>query len=157
WSTALFAFASFLCGIAWDFTILVFFRIIQGAVAGCLISLLQGLLLFNYPPHQKGLAVGFWLMIVIVAPIVGPVLGGYLTDNYGWPWIFYINVPLGLLSCILVYKTLEYENKTHSEAPIDYIGLILLILGVGCLQVMLDKGNELDWFGSPFIITLAII
>lgn len=156
WSTALFAVASFLCGIAWDFTLLVFFRVIQGAVAGCLIPLSQGLLLVNYPPHQKGLAVGFWSMIVIVAPVVGPILGGYITDNYSWPWIFYINVPLGLLSCFLVWKTLKYEHETH-EAPVDYVGLILLVLGVGCLQVMLDRGNELDWEGSAYIMTLATI
>lgn len=151
WSTGLFAVASFLCGIAWDFHLLVFFRVIQGAVAGCLIPLSQGLLLNNYPEHQKGLALGFWAMIVIVAPVVGPVLGGYLTDNYGWPWIFYINVPIGLISCFIVWKTLQDDSAEKQNLKIDYLGLFLLVVGVSALQITLDKGQELDWFHSDFI------
>jgi DHA2 family multidrug resistance protein len=156
WSTALFSLASFLCAVAWTFEMLVIFRIIQGAVAGCLIPLSQGLLLNNYPPEQKGLAIGFWAMIVIVAPVVGPILGGYLTDNYGWPWIFYINVPIGIISCFLVWKTLENE-KLGERIPIDYVGLILLVIGVAFLQITLDKGQELDWFSSSFIQTTATL
>lgn len=156
WSTGLFTFASFLCGIAWNFEVLLIFRIIQGAVAGCLIPISQGLLLNNYPENQKGLALGFWAMIVVVAPVVGPVLGGYLTDNYGWPWIFFINVPVGALSCFLVWKFLENE-KIENPLPVDYMGLLLILIAVATLQITLDKGQELDWFSSNFIRTTAII
>ncbi len=157
WSTALFSIASWLCGLAWSLPSLIAFRIIQGATGGALIPLSQSLLLQNYPDKSKGLALGFWAMVVIVAPIVGPILGGWITENYGWRWIFYINIPLGFLSSFLTYSILGNSSDSKQKTPLDVIGLGLLILAVGSLQIMLDKGNDLDWFGSPFIVTLAVI
>lgn len=156
WSTSLFSLASFLCGIAPSFQMLVFFRVIQGAVAGALIPLSQGLLLTHFPEERKGLALGFWAMVVVVAPVLGPVLGGWITDDYGWPWIFYINIPLGLLSAFLTWDVLHGRDNRLERPPIDVIGLCLLIIGVGSFQIFLDKGQELDWFNSDFIVALCI-
>lgn len=156
WSTALFSVTSWLCGIAWNLPILIFFRILQGASAGALIPISQALLLLNYPEDRKGLALGFWAMIVVVAPILGPIIGGYITYNYSWPWIFYINIPLGFLSSFLTWYLLkDRESPTHDD-PIDLVGLLLLVISVGALQVFLDKGNELDWLSSDFIRLLLI-
>lgn len=156
WSTSLFSIASFLCGIAPTFQLLVVFRVIQGAVAGALIPLSQGLLLTHFPEERKGLALGFWSMVVIVAPVVGPVLGGWITDDYGWPWIFYINIPLGFLSAFLTWDILHGRDNPLEKFPIDIVGLCLLAVGVGAFQIFLDKGQELDWFNSEVIITLCI-
>lgn len=156
WSTSLFSVASFLCGIAPNFPALVFFRIVQGAVAGSLIPLSQSLLLTYFPEERKGLALGFWSMVVVVAPVLGPVLGGWITDNYGWPWIFYINIPLGFLSAFLTWDILKGRDNEKERTPIDIVGLLFLIIGVGAFQVFLDKGQELDWFNSEVIISLAI-
>lgn len=157
YSTSLFSLASFLCGIAPSFPLLVFFRVIQGAVAGSLIPLSQSLLLTHFPDERKGLALGFWSMVVVVAPVLGPVLGGWITDNYGWPWIFYINIPIGLLSAFLTWDILRDRENEKVNNPIDVVGLCFLVIGVGAFQIFLDKGNELDWFGSNVIITLAIL
>lgn len=157
WSTSLFSVASFLCGIAPSFPALVVFRIIQGAVAGSLIPLSQSLLLTYFPEERKGLALGFWSMVVVVAPVLGPVLGGWITDNYGWPWIFYINIPLGFLSAFLTGDILRGRDNEKERTPIDIVGLIFLIIGVGSFQVFLDKGQELDWFNSNFIIILVVM
>lgn len=156
WSTSLFSVASFLCGVAPSFELLVFFRVVQGAVAGSLIPLSQGLLLTYFPEERKGLALGFWSMVVVVAPVLGPVLGGWITDNYGWPWIFYINIPIGFLSAFLAWDVLKGRDNALEKTPIDIVGLIFLTIGVGALQVFLDKGNELDWFGSNVIVALSI-
>ena len=135
---------------------LVFFRVLQGAVAGSLIPLSQSLLMANNPAEKQGSALGFWGMIVIVAPIVGPILGGYIPDVYTWPWIFYINVPIGLISAFTVWYFLRDKESQLKRDPIDWVGIILLAIGVGCLQVMLDKGKDLDWFESNIIISLTI-
>lgn len=156
WSTALFSLASFLCGISPSFPLLVFFRVVQGAVAGSLIPLSQSLLLTHFPEERKGLALGFWSMVVVVAPVLGPVLGGWITDNYGWPWIFYINIPIGFLSAFLTWDILNGRDNEKENNPIDVVGLIFLIVGVGAFQIFLDKGNELDWFESNVIIALAV-
>lgn len=156
-STSFFSIASFLCGMAPNFTALVIFRAIQGAVAGSLIPLSQSLLLTFYPEERKGLALGLWSMVVVVAPILGPVLGGWITNNYGWPWIFYINIPLGFLSAFLAWNLLKERDNERKKTPIDFIGLCFLVIGVGAFQVFLDKGNELDWFHSDFIITLVAL
>lgn len=156
-STVLFAITSFLCGLATSFTMLVILRTLQGAVAGSLIPLSQSLIMINNPPEKQGVALGFWAMVVVVAPILGPILGGWITDDYGWPWIFYINVPIGLISAAMAWGLLKDRESKIVRNPIDYIGLFLLSVGVGCLQVLLDKGNDLDWFNSNFICTLAVI
>lgn len=157
WSLLLFAFTSFLCGLAPNLALLILFRTLQGAVAGSLIPLSQSLILANNPPEKKGAALGFWGMIVIVAPILGPIIGGYLTDEYSWPWIFYINVPLGLFSAGATWIMLKDRESEIVRNPIDWTGLFLLSLGVISLQIMLDKGKDLDWFESNAIIALTLI
>lgn len=157
WSTTLFSIASGLCGLAWNLPVLIIFRTLQGAVAGSLIPLSQSLLLRSYPPNKQGLALGLWSMVVIVAPVLGPVVGGYLTDNYGWPWIFYVNIPLGLLSAMITWELMRDQETKREMHPIDFTGFVLLIVGVASLQIMLDKGNDLDWMNSNVIWALAII
>lgn len=157
WSTALFTVASVLCGLSNSLPMLVLCRIIQGAVAGPMIPLSQSLLLANYPDHKKGLATGLWAMVAVAAPVIGPILGGYITDNYSWPWIFYINIPVGAFSVYFTWHILKDRETIITKQRIDYIGLILLAIGVGCLQILLDKGHDLDWFNSNFICALAVI
>jgi DHA2 family multidrug resistance protein len=156
-STLLFTLASWLCGMASSLPLLIAARVLQGAVAGPMIPLSQSLLLNNYPPEKKGLALALWSMTVIVAPILGPILGGWITDNINWPWIFYINLPVGVLSVFLTWTILGKRSSATQIVPIDKVGLALLVLGVGSLQILLDKGNELDWFGSSTIVALGII
>lgn len=157
WSVLLFALTSFCCGFAGSLTSLIFFRILQGAVAGSLIPLSQSILMTSNPPETQGSALGFWGMIVIVAPVLGPVIGGYLTEVYSWPWIFYINVPIGLFAAGVVWMLLKDQESQIIRNPIDWVGLALLATGVACLQVMLDKGKDLDWFESNAIIILTIV
>jgi len=155
-STAMFTITSVLCGLSTNLGMLIFFRVIQGAVSGPMIPLSQSVLLANYPEDQKGFATGLWAMTAVVAPIFGPIMGGWITDNYTWPWIFYINVPVGIFSVVFTWITLTGRETETKKIPIDMLGLIFLILGIGCLQVVLDKGNDLDWFHSNFIRTLSI-
>ncbi|WP_147199444.1 multidrug efflux MFS transporter permease subunit EmrB [Pantoea sp. MBD-2R] len=157
WSTAAFAVASWLCGISNSLGMLIFFRVIQGLVAGPLIPLSQSLLLSNYPPAKRSIALSLWAMTVIVAPICGPILGGWISDNYHWGWIFFINVPIGAAVVMLTLKTLRNRETATAIRPIDTVGLVLLVVGIGCLQMMLDRGKELDWFSSPEILTLTIV
>ncbi|CCP04036.1 Multidrug resistance protein B homolog [Erwinia amylovora Ea644] len=157
WSTVAFVAASWLCGMSENLTMLIFFRVIQGIVAGPLIPLSQSLLLNNYPPAKRSIALSLWTMTVIVAPICGPILGGWISDNYHWGWIFFINVPVGIAVVILTWQTLRNRETTTAIRPVDTVGLVLLVVGIGCLQVMLDRGKELDWFSSPEIITLTAI
>ena len=155
-STFLFVVTSWLCGIAHSLEMLIVYRIIQGAVAGPIIPLSQSLLLNNYPPEKRGMALAFWSMTIVVAPIFGPIIGGWISDNIHWGWIFFINVPIGLLVVLICWKLLSGRETAVSHQPIDTIGLILLVLGVGGLQLMLDQGRELDWFNSNEIILFAI-
>jgi DHA2 family multidrug resistance protein len=156
-SALLFVIMSMLCGIATSMPMLVIGRLLQGAGSGPMVALSLSLLLNNYPNEKKGLALALWAMTVVVAPIFGPILGGYLTDNFSWPWIFYINVPVGILAVIVTWTLLRQRESKIVKAPIDMIGLVLLVVGVGCLQFMLDNGNDKDWFSSTFITTLFII
>lgn len=156
WSVLLFALMSFFCGFASSLTMLVIFRVLQGCVAGSLIPLSQSILMASNPPANQGAALGFWSMIVIVAPVLGPIIGGYLTEVYSWPWIFYINVPIGLFSAGVTWYLLKDQESEIVRNPIDWIGLFLLSVGVACMQIMLDKGKDLDWFDSNIIITLTI-
>ena len=157
WSTALFALASFLCGVATSLGMLVACRVLQGAVSGPMLPLAQSLLLNNSPPAKRNMAIALWSMTVSVAPIFGPVLGGWISDNYHWGWIFFINIPVGILVVALVLRTLHARESRRERNPLNYIGLSLLVLGVGALQMMLDRGKELDWFNSTEIIVLAVI
>lgn len=156
-STLLFTLASWLCGMATSLPLLIAARVLQGAVAGPMIPLSQALLLANYPSEKKGMALGLWSVTVMVAPIMGPIMGGWITDNLSWPWIFYINIPVGILSSLLTWRLLKRRESPVAKLPVDKVGLFLLVLGIGTLQILLDKGNEMDWFESKEITTLAII
>jgi len=157
----IFTISSFLCGIAPSLGAIIFFRVLQGAGGGGLQPLAQAILADSFPPEKRGLAFALYAVTVIVAPTVGPTLGGWITDNYSWRWIFFINIPVGILSLLLVYRVIDdppwAKLKAGVAARIDYIGISLLALGVGALQIMLDKGQEDDWFGSRFIATLAVL
>jgi DHA2 family multidrug resistance protein len=132
-------------------------RTLQGAVAGPMIPLSQSLLLSNYPPNRHGFANGIWGMTAVVGPVAGPILGGWITDNISWSWIFYINVPVGLLAAWATWILLKDRETAIRMQPIDVVGLGLLIVGVACLQILLDKGNDHGWFGSTQIVTLGLI
>ncbi|MCB1630994.1 MAG: DHA2 family efflux MFS transporter permease subunit [Pseudomonadales bacterium] len=156
-SILLFVVASLLCGLAPNFGFLVAFRALQGLVAGPMIPLSQSLLLQSYPASKSGLALSFWSMTTLVAPVMGPVLGGAITDNYSWPWIFYINVPVGLVAIAITWLLYRDRESPTRKLPIDAIGLVSLVIWVGALQIMLDNGKELDWFASTTIIVLALV
>jgi len=150
--------SSFLCGLAPNLGSLIVFRILQGATGGALQPLSQAVLLEAFPPHERGKAMGFWGQGIVVAPILGPVLGGWLTDNYSWRWVFYINIPVGIASIVMT-KLFVFDPPylRRETGRIDYWGLGMLAVGIGALQFVLDKGQEEDWFASNTITTLAII
>ncbi|GAA4333020.1 DHA2 family efflux MFS transporter permease subunit [Variovorax defluvii] len=156
-SVLLFLVSSWLCGLAPNMTMLIAFRALQGFVAGPMIPLSQTLLLSSYPRAKAGLAMAMWSMTTLVAPVMGPLLGGWITDNISWPWIFYINIPVGLLAAGITWGIYRKRESVTRKVPIDGIGLALLVLWVGSLQLMLDKGKELDWFHSPEIVAMAVI
>jgi MFS transporter, DHA2 family, multidrug resistance protein len=160
---ALFTASSFLCGLAPSLGMLIFFRILQGAGGGGLAPSEQAILADTFPPKQRGIAFAVYGMAVVVAPAIGPTLGGWITDNYSWRWIFYINIPIGLISLFLSYRMVEdppylaVERAKSRSVKVDYIGLGLVALGVGCLQVVLDKGQQSDWLSSPWIATFFTV
>ncbi|MDC9595139.1 DHA2 family efflux MFS transporter permease subunit, partial [Xenorhabdus sp. IM139775] len=156
-STLLFIIFSWLCGISNSLEMLIITRIMQGAVAGPIIPLSQSLLLANFPKSQHSMALAIWSMTVIIAPVCGPILGGWISDNFHWGWIFLINVPIGLVAIFITYLLLNKRETKTEIIPVDKVGLVLLVVGIGCLQLMLDRGKELDWFNSNEIIVLAII
>ena len=156
-SVLLFVLASWLCGFAHSLEMLVAARVFQGLVAGPMIPLSQTLLLASYPRHKAGTALALWGMTTLVAPVVGPLLGGWITDNVSWPWIFYINVPVGLLAAGLTWSIYRSRETAIKKLPIDGVGLALLVIWVGALQIMLDKGKELDWFESGQIQLLSVV
>src|SRR5579885_1364921 len=150
--------ASVLCGLAPSLPILIIFRCIQGATGGALQPLSQAVMLEAFPPQDRGKAMGFWGLGIVVAPMLGPVLGGWLTDSYSWRWVFYINLPVGVISLIMTRLFIfDPPYIRRPRAGIDYWGIGMLAVGIGALQVVLDKGQEEDWFGSSFITTLAVI
>jgi MFS transporter, DHA2 family, multidrug resistance protein len=155
-SIVLFSIASLMCGLATSLQELIAFRVIQGAVAGPMIPLSQALLLSSYPKAKAGTALAIWSMTTLVAPVMGPLLGGWITDNISWPWIFYINIPVGAFAAITTFAIYRHRETARRKLPIDGIGLGLLMLWVGALQIMLDKGQELDWFNSPTVIALGL-
>ncbi len=154
---AMFTAASLLCGIAWDLPSLLAFRVLQGAVSGPMIPGSQALLLLVFPPQKRTLALAIWSITTLVAPIVGPILGGYISDNYSWPWIFLINVPVGILSAFLCWRYIGNRDTPTRRLPIDRVGIVLLVIWVGALQILLDKGRDADWFESPLVVALALI
>jgi DHA2 family multidrug resistance protein len=150
--------ASFFCGLAPSLSFLIFFRVVQGACGGGLQPLSQAILLESFPPEKRGQAMAFWALGIVVAPMLGPVAGGWLTDNYSWRWVFYINVPIGILAILLTQAFVFDPHYLRKESKgIDYWGIGLLVVGMGSLQIMLDKGQEDDWFSSQFIVTLAVL
>lgn len=153
----MFTFTSWLCAVAGSFNQLLVFRAFQGLSGGLLIPLSQSLLMRLYPPEKQGLALGIWGITSVVAPVVGPLLGGYLTDSYGWPWIFLINVPIGLVVAYIGWTLLRpFETERVSE-PVDLVGLLLLFVGVICFQMVLDRGHELDWLASMQIRVMLVV
>jgi MFS transporter, DHA2 family, multidrug resistance protein len=157
----IFTFSSLLCGTAPSLAAIILFRVLQGAGGGGLQPLAQAILADTFPPEKRGLAFALYGVTAVVAPTIGPTLGGWITDNYTWRWIFFINLPVGIVTLFLVYRLIEdppwVKRAKGAGITIDYIGVALLTLGVGALQIMLDKGQEDDWFGSHFILTLAIV
>ena len=156
-SMLLFVATSAACGFAPTMAALVAGRLLQGLVSGPMVALAQALLLRNYPSTKRGTALAIWGMVVVVAPICGPVLGGWITDNLSWPWLFYINVPIGLLAAGISWTLLRRRESQRVHVPVDVVGMVLLFVGVGALQYTLDNGNEHDWFSSPVIVVAAVV
>jgi len=159
---AIFTVSSMLCGLAPSLPLLVFFRILQGAGGGALQPISQAILLESFPKHKRGMAMAIFGMGVVLAPIIGPTLGGWITDSYSWRWIFLINIPVGVVSLVLtlflIFDPPYLVRKSLREGTkIDYIGIGLLSVGLGFLQVVLDKGEREDWFGSSFIVWCAVV
>src|ERR1700746_4010909 len=157
----IFTLSSLLCGLAWSLGFLLIARVLQGAGGGGFQTMAPAILADTFPPEKRGLAFSLYGVTAIVAPSIGPTLGGWITDNYSLRWIFYINLPVGILALVLVYRLIEdpadVSRNVGKSLRIDYIGFGLLALGVGALQILLDKGQEDDWFGSSFIVALAVI
>ncbi|MBI1197855.1 MAG: DHA2 family efflux MFS transporter permease subunit [Phenylobacterium sp.] len=148
---------SMLCGLAPSFGLLVAFRVAQGLCGGPIMPMSQTLLLHIFPKDKGPQALGLWSMTTVVAPIAGPILGGLISDNMHWSWIFYINIPVAAVVGVVAYRTLIAHDTAIRRVPVDYVGLMLLVVWVGAMQIMLDKGKELDWFSSPTIVILAIV
>ncbi len=156
-SILLFTLTSFLCGVSWSLPSLILFRILQGGVSGPMIPGSQALLLSLFPEQGKGTALAIWSITTLVAPICGPILGGYISDNYAWEWIFLINVPVGLFCAAITWNALRHRETATRKLPIDRVGLALLFVWVGALQILLDKGKDLDWFASTPIVVLGVV
>jgi DHA2 family multidrug resistance protein len=153
---ALFGLFSALCGLAPSLSILVVFRIFQGLAGGPMMPLSQTLLLRVFPKEQAGKAMGLWAMTTVVGPIAGPILGGLICDSYSWPWVFFINVPFAAVFALMAWRTLAAQETPTKKSPIDFTGLAIMIVWIAALQIMLDQGEDLDWFNSPFIVGLLI-
>jgi DHA2 family multidrug resistance protein len=157
---AIFTVSSLLCGIAPNLGAMILFRVIQGAGGGGLQPMSQAILADTFPPEKRGLAFALFGITTIFAPTIGPTLGGWITDNYSWRWIFFINLPVGILALFLILRLLEdppwIKRLAGAGITIDYVGIALLVVGVGALQLILDKGQEDDWFGSTLILVLAV-
>ena len=157
-SVLLFTGSSMLCGVAWDLSSMIIFRILQGIGGGALIPLSQSILRETYPPEEQAMAMGIYGMGIVLGPALGPTLGGWLTDNYSWPWIFYINVPIGIINILMIMRYIEDPHFLVRETgKADAPGLFFMICGLGALQIMLEQGEQCDWFESDFIIYLTVV
>jgi drug resistance transporter, EmrB/QacA subfamily len=155
-SLAGFVLSSILCGVANSLTLLVAARILQGLTGGGLLAKAQSVLFEVFPPNEQGLAQALFGVGVLVGPVIGPTLGGYLTDTLGWRWIFFINIPFGLLAIAMSWYFFPKDHAKQKQASVDWVGILLLIVAIGSLQTFLEEGNQEDWFSSPMIIVLAI-
>ncbi|ABK08255.1 DHA2 family efflux MFS transporter permease subunit [Burkholderia orbicola] len=155
-SIILFVISSWMCGLSPNLPFLLGSRVLQGAVAGPMIPLSQALLLSSYPRAKAPMALALWAMTTLIAPVAGPILGGWISDNYSWPWIFYVNIPVGIAAAAATWMIYRNRESAVRRAPIDGVGLALLVVWVGSLQIMLDKGKDLDWFASTTIVVLAL-
>jgi DHA2 family multidrug resistance protein len=156
-SIVLFTIASFFCGHATNIWELVIFRFIQGAGGGALLSTSQSILVETFPPEELGLANGLFGLGVVVGPTIGPTLGGWITDNYSWPWIFYVNIPIGIVAALLTFSYIRDSQHARERGSVDWLGIGLLVLGIGSLQVVLERGERDDWFSATYIVVLAIL
>src|SRR5438309_11010 len=158
---ALFTVSSLLCGLAPNLAMLIFFRVLQGAGGGGLQPSEQAILADTFPPAKRGMAFAVYGIAVVMAPAIGPTLGGWITDNYTWRWIFFVNIPVGIISLLLTSRLIQdpphLRRRRFSEMKVDYVGLGFVALGLGTLQIILDKGQRDDWFESHFILALSII
>jgi DHA2 family multidrug resistance protein len=156
-SISMFTLSSLLCGSAWNLQSLVFFRILQGIGGGALQPISQSILLETFPPRQHGMAMAIFGIGIMFGPIIGPLLGGWITDNWSWHWIFFINIPIGIISILMVlFFIVDPPYMKRLKMKIDYWGLAFLAIGLGCLQIVLDKGQREDWFSSSFITWLSL-
>lgn len=156
-SVLLFTAASLSCGLATSIESLVVFRVIQGMVAGPMVPLSQTLLMATFPREKAGFALALWSMTALVAPVTGPLLGGWLSEQASWHWVFLINVPIGLVVAALTWRIYRRRDTPTRKVPADLVGIVLLVIWVGALQIMLDKGKQLDWFASGQIVALACV
>src|SRR5918911_1171188 len=154
-SILLFVLSSFFCGAATSLGGLVFWRVVQGIGGGALLSTAQSTLYESFPPEEAGVGMAIFGMGVMVGPTLGPTLGGWITDNYNWPWIFYINVPLGVAAAIMAYVYVRDAEHQERAERVDYLGIVLLAVSVGSLQFMLERGERYDWFESRLVTALA--
>ena len=157
-SVLLFTLTSMLCGLAWDLPSMVVFRTLQGIGGGALMPITQAILRESFPPEEQGMAMGVFGLGVVLGPAFGPTLGGWLTDHYSWPWIFFINVPVGVVNLLLVARYIHDPGYlVRDKGRLDLAGLVLLVLGLGSLQLMLEKGETENWFSSDLIVALAVL
>jgi DHA2 family multidrug resistance protein len=156
-SVLAFTFMSAMAAFATNLEMLVGFRLLQGLVSGPMVPLSQVLLVRNFPPEKRGAAMGLWAMTVILAPICGPLLGGYISDNFHWSWVFLINIPIGLFGAFTIWGLMRKRESLIEKVPFDLVGLSLMVIGIGSLQLMLEIGKDNDWFASSFIVTLAVV
>ncbi|MFP5433071.1 MAG: DHA2 family efflux MFS transporter permease subunit, partial [Alphaproteobacteria bacterium] len=157
WAMIGFGIFSVLCGLSMSLTMLVACRIGQGLCGGPIMPMSQTLLLRIFPPDQRARAMGLWAMTTLLGPAMGPIIGGYISDNWSWHWIFFINVPIAILCVVAAMALLRPVETDTARVPIDRMGLFLLVFWIGCLQIMLDIGRDHDWFGDPLIVILAIL
>ncbi|HQM91771.1 MAG TPA: DHA2 family efflux MFS transporter permease subunit [Syntrophales bacterium] len=157
-SIVLFTVSSFLCGASWSLRALIFFRVIQGLSGGSLQPISQAILLETFPRHQHGTAMAIFGIGIMIGPIVGPLLGGWITDNWSWHWVFFINIPIGIVAILMSMAFIvDPQYAEARKMRIDYLGLAFLAVGIGCLQIVLDQGQREDWFASRFILWLTVV